>query len=240
MVLKPCATGKTTEADSRELEEATEPMEVSLDSCLKKRKAEFDPEEEEEEEEEEEIEGATEERIVELSESDETDPMAVPEWDVDSFDGLEYYSSPEPELSSDEQPYENMENAHEHYRIFKRQLIDSKGFMVDPRLRPSYGYKGIRPLSLEGEWAKRITFCEEMVSVCLQKYNQEKAKGCSVEFVKVVRINYRAGPRPKSYITFMAREKPDGDLVEYQAKAMATLDGKKHPILCRPAPIPKP
>lgn len=66
------------------------------------------------------------------------------------------------------------------------------------------------------------------------------SKGSNVEFVEVVRANYRGGPRPKSYITFMAREKPDGPLVEYQAKGMATLDRKKHPILCRPAPMPKP
>lgn len=30
----------------------------------------------------------------------------------------------------------------------------------------------------------------------------------------------------ESYITFMAIEKPDGDFVEYQAKAMLTFDGE--------------
>lgn len=61
-------------------------------------------------------------------------------------------------------------------------------------------------------------------------------KDPKVEFVEVVRGHYRGGPRSKSYITFMAREKPDGPLVEYQAKAMVTLDRKRHPILCRPTP----
>lgn len=64
-------------------------------------------------------------------------------------------------------------------------------------------------------------------------------KGCNVEFVEVVRGNHSGAPRTKSYITFMAREKPDGPLVEYQAKGMLTFDGKRHPILCRPAPTPK-
>ncbi|CAA7047007.1 unnamed protein product [Microthlaspi erraticum] len=218
MVLKPWAAGTTREGDSRELEEPTEPKD------------------------DEESDGEIEEGIVEFSESDETDPMAEPEWDVDSFDGVEYYSSPEPDLPSDEQPYDKTENAGEHYRIYKRQLIDSKGFMVDPGLRPSDLYKGIKPLSFEGGGANRKTFreyCEEMVSICLEKHNQDKPKDSNVEFVEMVRGNYRGGPRPKSYITFMAREKPDGDVVEYQAKGMATLDGKKHPILCRPAPTPK-
>lgn len=66
------------------------------------------------------------------------------------------------------------------------------------------------------------------------------SKDPKLEFVEVVRGNYRGGRRSKSYITFMAREMPYGDLVEYQAKAMVTLDLKRHPILCRRAPPPKP
>lgn len=103
-------------------------------------------------------------------------------------------------------------------------------------------------------------YWEEMVHVCLERHNRDKASSVSlllfrqvvviyvhcvnhfflkdpkVEFVEVVRGHYRGGPRSKSYITFMAREKPDGPLVEYQAKAMVTLDRKRHPILCRPTP----
>lgn len=41
----------------------------------------------------------------------------------------------------------------------------------------------------------------------------------------------------KSYITFMARVSPDGDLVEYQAKTEQRVWQKKpHAIFCRPAP----
>ncbi|KAL0642541.1 hypothetical protein Bca4012_040831 [Brassica carinata] len=135
---------------------------------------------------EEESDGEIEEDRIEESEDDKIDLLEVPEWDVDSFDGVVYTSSSEPDLPPRYQPYENMENAKEHYRIYKQQLITSKD--------------------------------------------------SNVEFVEVVRGNYRGGPRPKSYITFTASEKPDGPLVEYQAKAMATLDRKFHPILCRPAP----
>ncbi|CAN6861541.1 unnamed protein product [Brassica oleracea] len=169
--------------------------------------------------EEEESDGEIEEDKIEESEDDKIDLLEVPEWDVDSFDGVVYTSSSEPDLPPRYQPYENMENAKEHYRIYKQQLITSKGFMVDPLLRPSDRYKG----------TNRTSKSESLMFLI-------GIKDSNVEFVEVVRENYRGGPRPKSYITFMAREKPDGPLVEYQAKAMATLDRKFHPILCRPAP----
>ncbi|CAN6814362.1 unnamed protein product [Brassica oleracea] len=212
--LKPCATRETKKA-----------MEVVVNS---KRKAEFEPEEEEEEEEDE-----WEESDGEISESE---MLQAPEWDVDSFDGVEYYSSPDVQLStlSDE------EEAIEDYNIIKRQLIDSKGFYADPNRKHIYHYKGICPVGLDRVALPDRTFrdyWEEMVHVCLERHNLDKA--CSdpkVDFVEVVRGHYRGGPRSKSYITFMAREKPDGPLVEYQAKAMVTLDRKRHPILCRPTP----
>ncbi|XP_013623643.1 PREDICTED: uncharacterized protein LOC106329511 [Brassica oleracea var. oleracea] len=209
--LKPCSTRETKKA-----------MEVVVNS---KRKAEFEPEEEEEEEEDE-----WEESDGEISESE---MLQAPEWDVDSFDGVEYYSSPDVQLStlSDE------EEAIEDYNIIKRQLIDSKGFYADPNRKHIYHYKGICPVGLDRVALPDRTFrdyWEEMVHVCLERHNLDKDP--KVEFVEVVRGHYRGGPRSKSYITFMAREKPDGPLVEYQAKAMVTLDRKRHPILCRPTP----
>ncbi|XP_010455880.1 PREDICTED: uncharacterized protein LOC104737410 [Camelina sativa] len=55
------------------------------------------------------------------------DMLEALEWDVDSFNGLEYYSSPDTDYSSDEeQPYPDMEKANKHYRIYKRQIIESK------------------------------------------------------------------------------------------------------------------
>jgi len=58
-----------------------------------------------------------------------------------------------------------------------------------------------------------------------------------VEVVSIVRGNLKPGGGYKLYITFMAREYPDGPLVEYQAKAMDFAGGRKppFPILCRPA-----
>ncbi|CAE6138113.1 unnamed protein product [Arabidopsis arenosa] len=160
---------------------------------------------------------------------DDDDIIMAPEWDVDSFDGLEYYSSPEAQLSSDEQPLSDEEEALENYRIVKRQLIESKGFYVEPERRLIYLFKGIKPMSLDRNAIGAITFRE---------YWEEMVR--KVELVEVVRGNYRGGARAKSYITFMAREKPNGPLVEYQAKCMDTLDGKSHPILCRPVFKPKP
>ncbi|CAG7859804.1 unnamed protein product [Brassica rapa] len=250
MVLKPCAVASATERDSSNLEEASmeassvvlkpcaavtagegcstelerEAMEVSSavdDSRQRKRKAELDPEKEEESD------GEIEEDKIEEREDDDIDLLEVPEWDVDSFDGLVYSSSTEPDLPPRYQPCENMEKAIHDYRIYKQQLITSKGFMVDSTLRPHYLYKRINPVSFDDGGFFR-DYCEKMVS------------GLNVELVEVVRANYRGGPRPKSYITFMAREKPDGPLVEYQAKGMATLDRKFHPILCRPTPTPMP
>lgn len=126
VVLKPCAALTTREGCSTELRrEATDdPMEVSSvadDSLLRKRKAELDPEEEEESDGESDERGGIEER-----EDDKIDLLEVPEWDVDSFDGVVYTSSSDPDLPQHYQPYEDMENAREHYRIYKQQLITSK------------------------------------------------------------------------------------------------------------------
>ncbi|KAL1188354.1 hypothetical protein V5N11_031729 [Cardamine amara subsp. amara] len=224
MVLKPCAA----QGESIEVEDAAEPMEEVFNSYLRKRKAEFDPEEEEESDgENEEIEEA------------KIDILMAPEWDVDSFDGLEYYSSPDPILSSDDEPID--EESLEHTRIYKRQMIQSKGFFGDPKLKPSYYYNRIRPFRLDqvtGADKNFAQYWEEMVHVCLQKLNQEK--GLNVKFVEVVRGYYLTSVRSKSYITFLAKETPDGPPVPYQAKCMVTLDRKRHPILCRPAPTPKP
>ncbi|XP_010431182.1 PREDICTED: uncharacterized protein LOC104715475 [Camelina sativa] len=239
MLLNQCGA-ETTIEDSME---ATNSDHSSVDfrSNARKRKAEFEPGEEEEEEEEEESdeeeEGVGDGRAkIEEEPEARIDYLKAPEWDVDSFDGLEYYSSPEPILSSSDEEF-FPEEARQHYRIFKRQMIESKGFYGDRELRPTFHYKGISPMKLEQEALPDQNFrqfWQEMVYVCLQKLNQDK--DLNVEFIEVVRGYYRPGPRSKSYIIFMAREKPDGPLVEYQAKCMVTLDGESHPILCRPAP----
>ncbi|XP_020876487.1 uncharacterized protein LOC9308835 [Arabidopsis lyrata subsp. lyrata] len=115
---------------------------------------------------------------IEDLDDDDDDIIKVPEWDVDSFDGLEYYSSPEAQLSSDEQPLSDEEEALDNYRIVKRQLIESKGFYVEPGRRLIYLFKGIKPMSLDRNAIGAITFreyWEEMVHICLRKHNQDKA-----------------------------------------------------------------
>ncbi|VYS61736.1 unnamed protein product [Arabidopsis thaliana] len=196
-----------------------------LSSYGTKRKAEFDPEEEEEESDGEREEGKAK---IEEREGGGIDYLKVLEWDVDSFDGLEDYSSPEVLFSSDEEPFS--EEVVQHYCLFKRQMIESKGFYGDPALKPFDHYIGIKPMGLQRYKTETISsqyaltdkdfraYWEDMVYVCLQKLNQDKES--NVELVEIVRGYYRAGPRSKSYITFMAREKPDGPLVEYQAKCM--------------------
>ena len=52
----------------------------------------------------------------------------------------------------------------------------------------------------------------------------------------IVRAVIRMSIGVKAYITFMAKECPEGELVEYQAKAeIRVWQTKIHPILCRPA-----
>ncbi|XP_019096195.1 PREDICTED: uncharacterized protein LOC104764240 [Camelina sativa] len=155
-----------------------------------------------------------------------------PEWDVDSFDGLEYDSSEEEDAMSDEE-------LEIKWRRFKRQLIQSKGFYVEPELMPMYSYSRIRAVGdLEQDAGGGQTYRDyfaEMACTCLKTYNQYK--GLNVEFVEVVRGAYTAGSKSKSYITCMAREEPDGPLVEYQCKAWSTfVIHENYPILCRPAP----
>ncbi|KAF8052692.1 hypothetical protein N665_1520s0010 [Sinapis alba] len=183
MVLKPCS-----ERDSSNLEEASmeassvvlkscadvtaregrEAMEVSSiveDSRQRKRKAELDPEEESD--------GEIEEAMIEEREDDDDiDLLEVPEWDVDSFDGVVYTSSSEPDR-------ENMEKAINDYRIHKNQLITSKGFMLDPSLRPHYLYKRIRPVNFDNEKTFKA-HGEEVASVCLERHNQDKASSFSL------------------------------------------------------------
>ncbi|CAN8308536.1 unnamed protein product [Cochlearia groenlandica] len=245
MILKPCEAeiiiNKERDSIKSNEEAAVEPMEeVSsssssvVNSCLTKRKAEFDPEEEEEEEEEE--------ISDEKPKTERVPVLQAPEWDVDSFDGLEYVSSSEMDiLSSDKMSDDDEVMA--SYRFIKRQLIESKGFYIDPSHKLRCLYKGIKPMGLERMALPDKTFCdywEDMVHVCIQKYNQENKDSPPLEFVQIVRGHYRGGARSRSYITFMAREKPGELPVEYQAKCMSTLDGKRHPILCRPAPPPPP
>ncbi|XP_010464108.1 PREDICTED: uncharacterized protein LOC104744716 [Camelina sativa] len=263
MDLKGNVAETTTQGDSSKLMEATEPMEESspvASASLTKRKADSDQVEEnggeaqesgdgnEESGDEAEESGDGDEESgdgdEESGEDDYVDPddellhptwWKVPEWDVDSFDGLEYDSSE----YKDEFPDEEDEK---EWRRFKRQLIENKGFYVEPELWSMYNYsdyKVVPNLDLDAGFDQTYgEYFAEMACLCVKKYNEDK--GSNVEFVEVVRGIFTSGSRSKSYITFMAKEKPDGPLVEYQAKVWSTvIQNENYPILCRPAPTAK-
>ncbi|VVA93768.1 unnamed protein product [Arabis nemorensis] len=221
MDLRKCST---REGESSKLEAMEESPAVAIASVTK-RKAEFELEEEE---------SGSEEYGREVYEDEGGKKWRRPEWDVDSFDGLEYRSSEE-DVFTDEEEEEN-------WRRYKRLVIGSKGFYVEPGLTAGtiqstiVGIKPVRDMSTyAGHGETHLEFFEEMSNLCLQKYNQER--GLNVEFVQVVRGNFSLGSRSKTYVTFLAKEKPDGPLVEYQAKVWSTFKkGENFPILCRPAP----
>ncbi|CAN8308008.1 unnamed protein product [Cochlearia groenlandica] len=109
------------------------------------------------------------------------------------------------------------------YRFVRRQLIESK---------TALRFEAEHIASIGKRW-----FMCAYKNTIKKKTDKDSPP---LEFVQIVRGYYRSGARSRSYITFMAREKPGELPVEYQAKCMSTLDGKRHPILCRPAPPPTP
>ncbi|XP_056861668.1 uncharacterized protein LOC130509543 [Raphanus sativus] len=149
-----------------------------------------------------------------------------PEWDVDSFDGYEFYDPEDRKSFSNDEEYKE-------FSEFKIQAWKNKGFYEeDP-------FRSIFPLTdLEQRFRNMTTreYLADIASLCVKKLNEEK--GTTVELESIVRANLKAGGGWKLYITFTAREYPDGSLVEYQAKAMDFAGGEEppFPILCRPAP----
>ncbi|CAA7035171.1 unnamed protein product [Microthlaspi erraticum] len=142
-------------------------------------------------------------------------------WGVDSFDESDY-SSPdeEPEDEDDLQ-----------LRRYLRHVYASRVEMVPKDL-----FQGFRRLTLERILVKpNITgreYMENMVQVAIDKYNQEE----TVVPDHIVRVVVRMSTGVKAYITFMAKESPEGELVEYQAKTEKVWQKTIHAILCRPAP----
>ncbi|XP_018449903.1 uncharacterized protein LOC108821361 [Raphanus sativus] len=200
----------------RELD-VTQHMEASMSDCIKlptKRKAETslvaDPVEGE---------GIRQDEEKDSAESDQV-------WDVDSFDS-DYESPSEEATDSDE--FE--------LRRYMRHLYESRGFLLDKGMVPRNLLQGWRCLNLDAIFKKpNITgreYMETMAQVAIDKYNQTKNKTVTLDHIVRVVIMMIAGV--KAYITFMARETPDGELVEYQAKAeIKVWQTKIHPILCRP------
>ncbi|KFK42717.1 hypothetical protein AALP_AA1G030800 [Arabis alpina] len=206
-------SGKFDATDLETMRLATAIVEVmKADSAAKE---DLDEEEEEEEEEEEVIEEDTD-----SCESDQ-------KWDVDSFKDVEFNSDGEVD--------------DEEWRRYVRQCYKSEGFDVAVDFLPKSStmiYTGFNPVKLDEYFGPpKLTgraYMEKMVKVIIEKYNESKGK--NLVLVDIVRTVVKMADGVKAYITFMARESPDGEPVEYQGKAEKKVWQKNiHPILCRPA-----
>nr|AAV68797.1 hypothetical protein AT1G03710 [Arabidopsis thaliana] len=147
-------------------------------------------------------------------------------WGFDSFEGSDYESPDEP--PEDDEELES--------RRYTRYYHESKGFKVDKL--PKHVCYGIRPLDLDAPFFKpNMTgrdYMEIMANVAIDKYNQVENKTLKLDHI--VRVTVQLSYGYKAYITFMAKESPHGELVEYQAKAERKAWQRNiHPIFCRPA-----
>ncbi|CAH8358692.1 unnamed protein product [Eruca vesicaria subsp. sativa] len=154
------------------------------------------------------------------------DPM--PEWDVDSYEGREYESDPDhSEMFSDDECYQQ-------YRLNKREAFHNKGFIYEP-MSGCYPLDDLEEIGYDNTTTREKK--TKLANLCIKKLNETKGK--TVELVNIVRVFVRWVAAWKTSITFMARESPNGPLVEYQAKVVTFPGDCKAPIpiLCRPNPI---
>ncbi|KAJ4893014.1 Cystatin/monellin superfamily protein [Raphanus sativus] len=154
-------------------------------------------------------------------------------WEVDSFDDESEY-----------QPQERMcpiEEEVQRMRLYRPKMYPSKGFHVDGET-----YRGetvfFSQVDLDANFpAIELTGREHMqnlVDLALEKLNN--IKGTSVTCESIVRANLTRVNGYKLYITFMARESPEEEPVEYQAKTERKFWQRKyHAMFCRPAPKSK-
>ncbi|KAJ4908258.1 Cystatin/monellin superfamily protein [Raphanus sativus] len=148
-----------------------------------------------------------------------------PEWDKDSYDDHELV------FDADGRKGFSSDKAYAEFREYKTMCFKNRGFIDDP-------FRSIYPIrDLDDLWTTTTNrqYLTDIASLCVKKLNEQN--GSSVEVVSIVRGNLKPGGGWKLYITFMAREYPNGPPVEYQAKAMDFAGNKipPFPILCRPA-----
>ncbi|CAH8251053.1 unnamed protein product [Arabidopsis lyrata] len=212
-------------SSERETTESTEASSEDNGSIQKKRKIDADSvdlsEDEEEEKEEEE-----EEEKDEDEDSCENDQL----WGFDSFDETDYES----EQSDDDVDFE--------WNRYLCHLYNSRGFKVDSEIVPDRSFHGCRPFDFDKKFMHNISgreYMDNMAKLALSKYNQHNQT--DVMFDHVVRAVVKMCSGIKSYVTFMAKESPQGDLIEYQAKTdWKVWQRNAHAILCRPALAMKP
>ncbi|CAF2374076.1 unnamed protein product [Brassica rapa subsp. narinosa] len=144
--------------------------------------------------------------------SDESSRESEQAWDVDSFDEGTDFKPPTKTAPSEEEI--------EKMRLYRPQMYKNKGFFVDGEVYPGR-LRYFSPVDLDNQlYPTGLTgrqYMENMVDVALNKYNEMK-EGSKLTLESIVRANLSKVNGFKSYITFMAREIDNGDLVEYQAK----------------------
>ncbi|EOA37494.1 hypothetical protein CARUB_v10011650mg, partial [Capsella rubella] len=139
-------------------------------------------------------------------------------WGFDSFDGSDYESPEEP-------PEDERELA---FRRYTRHYHESQGFNVDEDMIPKSLWYGLRCVDLDAHYFEP--------NLTGRDYMEIMANKKTVTLDHIVRVVDNAAIGIKAYITFMARESPDGELVEYQAKAERKRWQRNiHPIFCRPS-----
>ncbi|XP_048602216.1 uncharacterized protein LOC125580952 isoform X1 [Brassica napus] len=163
--------------------------------------------------------------------SDESSRESEQAWDVDSFDEGTDFKPPTKTAPSEEEI--------EKMRLYRPQMYKNKGFFVDGEVYPGR-LRYFSPVDLDNQlYPTGLTgrqYMENMVDVALNKYNEMK-EGSKLTLESIVRANLSKVNGFKSYITFMAREIDNGDLVEYQAKVERKFWQRDyHAILCRPSP----
>ncbi|KAJ4914801.1 Cystatin/monellin superfamily protein [Raphanus sativus] len=155
-----------------------------------------------------------EEDIEEKKDSSETDQV----WGFDSFEGDDYESP-------DESPEDDDER---EYRRYVRHYHETRGFKVDKEMIPKNLFQGLRGLNLDRYFIKP--------NLTGREYMEIMVKNKMLTLDHIVRVVVRMSTGVKAYITFMAKETPDGELVEYQAKTERKVWQKDiHAIFCRPA-----
>ncbi|ESQ36564.1 hypothetical protein EUTSA_v10008370mg [Eutrema salsugineum] len=211
-------TKKSMESTDLETTKSTESMEESTEECRSgyKRKAEMPADS-----------GSSEDED-EMKEEDSCESDQA--WGVDSFDDTEY----EPDTEDDDDDFE--------WNRYLRHVYNSRGFKVDREIVPRRPFQGFRPFNFDAPFLPNIDareYMDNMVKLALDKYNQQNGTNVTCDHIVRVVVKWIIGV--KSYITFMARESPHGDLIEYQAKTQWKVwQNHAHPILCRPSPPMKP
>ncbi|CAA7035173.1 unnamed protein product [Microthlaspi erraticum] len=226
------AEGESTDLETTKSTESTEASTEEGSPTPKKRKigmsADYgsSDEEEEEVEEEEEMEEEEEEEKKKKEDSCESDQA----WGFDSFDGSDY----DPNTDEDDEDFE--------WNRYFCHVYHSRGFKVDEEIVPKGYSLGLGPFHFDAEFLPNVNpreYMDDMVKLALDQLNQRNGTNVTCDHIVRVMVKWCAGL--KSYITFMARESPQGDLIEYQAKTQWKVWQKNaHAILCRPAPPMKP